>query len=91
MRIINKYKFIRSMSILVFLVVAIFNISIATSNKTKTISYIVSKGDTLWTIAGEYKADNKDIRQYIYELKQLNNMTNSNIYEGQELKIIKEQ
>ncbi len=91
MRIVNKYKFIRSMSILVFLIVAIFNISIATLDEAETISYTVCKGDTLWTIAGEYKADNKDIRQYIYELKQLNDMTNSNIYEGQELKIIKEQ
>ena len=91
MRIVNKYKFIRSMSILVFLVIAIFNISIATSDEAETISYTVCKGDRLWTIAGENKADNKDIRQYIYELKQLNNMANSNIYEGQELTIIKEQ
>lgn len=91
MRIANKYKFIRSISISVFLVIAIFNISTAKSNEAETISYTVCKGDTLWTIAEEYKTDNKDIRQYIFELKQLNNMTNSNIYEGQELKIVKEQ
>ncbi len=91
MRIANKYKFIRSMSILVFLIVAIFNVSIAKSNEVETITYTVNKGDTLWTIVQEYKASNKDTRQYIYELKRVNNMTTSNIYEGQELKIIKEQ
>ena len=55
------------------------------------VSFTVNKGDTLWTIAQEYKADNKDIRQYIYELKKINNITNSNIYDGKTLKIIKEQ
>ncbi len=91
MRIVNKYKFIRSMAILVFLIIAIFNISIAKSNEAETMAYIVNKGDTLWTIAEENKSNNKDTRQYIYELKRINNMTTSNIYEGQELKIIKDQ
>ena len=88
----NKFKFIRSITIIVFLLITIFSTSIAKTNtEAETISYTVSKDDTLWTIAQEYKADNKDIRQYIYELKKLNNMANSNIYEGQTLKIIKEQ
>ena len=87
----NKFKFIRSVTIIVFLLITLFSTSIAKTNiKAETITYIVCKGDTLWTIAKDYKADDKDIRQYIYEIKKLNNMTNSNIYEGQTLKIIKE-
>lgn len=55
MRIVNKYKFIRSMAILVFLIIAIFNMSIAKSNEAETMAYIVNKGDTLWTIARNTK------------------------------------
>lgn len=88
----NKFKFIRSVTIIVFLLITFFSTSIAKTNiEAETISYIVCKGDTLWTIGKDYKADGKDIREYIYEIKKLNNMTNSNIYEGQTLKIIKEQ
>lgn len=91
MRITNKFKFIRSMAILIFLLIALFNISVAKSNEeAKIISYTVSKGETLWSIAEEYKAENEDPRQYIYDIKKLNNMDNSNIYEGQILQIIKE-
>ena len=87
----NKFKFIRSVTIIVFLLITLFSTSIAKTNiEEETISYIVCKGDTLWTIAKEYKADDKDIRQYIYEIKKIYNMTNSNIYEGQILRIVKE-
>ena len=92
MRIKNKFKFIRSIAILLFLLIALFNISVAKSNKeAETISYTVCKGDTLWTIAQDYKAENEDPRQYIYDIKKLNNMDNSNIYEGQILQIKKGQ
>ena len=88
----NKFKFIRSVTIIVFLLITLLSTSIAKTNEeAEILPHIVCKGDTLWTIAKEYKADDKEIRQYIYELKKLNNMTNSNIYEGQTLKIIKEQ
>ena len=91
MRIKNKFKFIRSMAILIFLLIALSNISVAKSNEeAKIISYTVSNGETLWSIAEEYKAENEDPRQYIYDIKKLNNMDNSNIYEGQILQIIKE-
>lgn len=88
MRIKNKIKFIRSIAIIIFFLIALFNISIAKTNtETEYIDYTISKGETLWDIAKEYTPDNKDIRQTIYEIKQLNNMTNSTIYPGQTIKI----
>lgn len=47
---------------------------------------IVKKGDTLWDIASEY-SKGYDIRKYIYEIKKANNLPDSSIYMGQELKI----
>lgn len=88
-RIVNKFKFIRSMTILIFLLIAMFNVSIAKSNQEETqiIEYTVSSGQTLWDIAAEHKADDEDIRKYIYDIKKLNNMTDSTIYPGQTIKI----
>lgn len=88
MRIRNKAKFIRSMAIAIFLLVALFNISIAKSNKeTEIIDYTITPGQTLWSIAREYTPNSKDIRDTIHEIKDLNNMQDSNIYAGQTIKI----
>lgn len=87
-RIVNNKKFIRSIAIVIFLLIAIFNVSIAkSSNEAEIIDYTIAPGQTLWSIAKEYTPDNKDIRQTIYEIKQLNNMTDSTIYPGQTIKI----
>lgn len=89
LRIKNKVKFIRSMAIATFLLIALFNISIAKSNtlEAEYIDYTITKGETLWSIAKEYTPDNKDIRKTIHEIKQINNMQDSNIYENQTIKI----
>ena len=49
-------------------------------NRT-TQTVIVKSGDTLWDIAEQYKPDNIDIREYIYDVKTLNNIS-STIHEG---------
>lgn len=89
MRIVNRKKFIRSMAILIFLLIGLFNISIANTNKKEAeiIDYTITPGETLWSIAGEYTPNSKDVRETIYEIKKLNNMTDSNIYAGQTIKI----
>lgn len=87
-RIVNNKKFIRSIAIVIFLLIAIFNVSIAkSSNEAEIIDYTIAPGQTLWSIAKEYTPNSKDIRQTIYEIKQLNNMTDSTIYPGQTIQI----
>lgn len=51
-------------------------------SKLKTV--YVFKGDTLWSIAKQYNTK-MDIREYIYEVKKLNNMETSELYAGQEI------
>ena len=79
------------MAIVIFLLLALFNISVAKSNKEEAeiIDYTISRGETLWSIAEENKAEKEDIRQYIYDIKKLNNMTDSAVYEGQIIQIKK--
>lgn len=88
MRIANKNRFITVIMILSIVLISIFNLSFA-KVKVETEYYVVSAGDTLWSIACEYKKDGQDVREYIYELRKLNNLENCTIYPGQELKIIK--
>ena len=95
MKKINKKKFIRSTSItiglIVFLILILSNISFShTEISYKEIS--VSNGDTLWSIAKYEKENNiyfedKDIQDIIYEIKYLNNLTNSNLNIGDKLNI----
>lgn len=58
--------------------------------KTEYASY----GDTLWSIAERESENNKyyqdkDVREIIYDLKKINNLSNSGLVEGQEIKIPK--
>lgn len=88
MRIVNKKRFITVITILSIMLISIFNLSFA-KTKVETENITVSAGDTLWSIACEYKKSGQDVRQYIYELRQLNNLNDCVIYPGQVLKIIK--
>lgn len=96
MRIVNKKKFVKMIS----LIIGIISISFVCFNsisfskgdiKTKTI--YVSNGDTLWSIARQEQENNvyyedKDIREIVYQIKKLNNLdNNSNLVIGQKLVI----
>lgn len=93
-KIVNKSKFIRSIIIVLGVVILGLLLLGNTYSKTKITykeDYIIS-GDTLWSIAqnqvnnNEYYK-NKDIREVMYEIKQLNNIGNGNLEVGQKIKI----
>jgi len=94
MKIVNRKKFIRMVTLLVGSIVVIFfyfsNVSFSKGEiKTKTL--YISSGDTLWSIAEHEQESNpyyqeKDIRSIIYEIKKLNHLSNnSNLTVGQKL------
>ena len=86
MKITNKKRFIRSLIVLIFLVLSLVHTSTA-KTESQVINYQIRKGQTLWSIAREYTPNSKDIRDTIHEIKDLNNMQDSNIYAGQTIKI----
>ncbi len=49
--------------------------------KTKVITYIVQKGDTLWSIASKHKGST------VADLKKLNNLSSEEVKPGQKIKI----
>ena len=87
-RIANKRRFITSIVIMVALLISIFNLCFA-KQEVVTEEYVVSTGETLWSIASENKKAGQDIRRYIYELREINNMNDCLIYPNQVIKIIK--
>lgn len=94
MKIVNKTKFVRTISILIMLICTVIVFSKNTYSKGE-ISYkeeYIYSGDTLWNIAkneiGNNKYfENKDIRDAVDELKSINNFSSSELYEGQKIKI----
>lgn len=95
MRIVNFKKFVFSvlLVLMVILVVSLF-ISKSTLSHTETSYKViyVAKGDTLWSIAKEEMSNNeyysgKDIRDVVDNIGSLNNLYNSNLKIGDEIKI----
>lgn len=53
----------------------------------KTYDYTVQKQDTLWTIAAKISEEESNIRNTIIEIKEINQMEDAKIYEGQTIKL----
>lgn len=74
------------LSVLVFAViftVILFHGSSAFGNESAdTELYSVLPGDTLWSIAHEYKPANLTMDEYLYKLRKVNSLSTSEIYAG---------
>lgn len=93
MRIKNKKKFIKSITILCLAILIIAVIGIKNIYSNTTVSYkeeYVLKGETLWSIAEKQTENNKyyynkDIREVVSHLKNINHLENANLKEGQKI------
>ena len=88
MKIVNKKRFISATTIAMIILIALLNKCVARKS-VRTEDLVVSAGDTLWSISCEYKKTGQDVRSYLYELRELNELNDCIIYPGQVLKIIK--
>lgn len=97
-KIVNMKKFVRSISILLFIVVGIIFFSSKVSlshNENEQTNYDtiqVIQGDTLWQIGIEQQKnnpyyENKDVRDIVSHIRKVNQLSNCNLSVGQELKI----
>lgn len=94
MKIVNKTKFVRTLSVFIILLGVIVIFSKNTYSKGE-ISYkedYIYAGDTLWSIAKDEIEnnkyfENKDIRAVVDELKTVNNFKISDLYEGEKIRI----
>lgn len=55
----------------------------AGANAVRTVD--VAQGDTLWSIAQQYKPEAQDVRDYVLRLKKINKLKSSALREGQVL------
>lgn len=94
MKIVNRKKFVKSVIILLIILYVILTFAKNTYSKVD-IKYkedYIYAGDTLWTIAKQESIynkyfENKDIREIVNELKDINNLQDSNLIEGDKIKI----
>lgn len=94
-RIVNLPRFILSTLMVLGIIFVLSLIITGNSLSYKELEYriiYISNGDTLWSIAKDEKNSNKyydkkDVRYILEDIKQLNNLENSNLKIGQELKI----
>ena len=57
----------------------------ADAEPQRYMSIQIEEGDSLWSIASEYKSDTTDIKHYINTVRELNNIKGSEIYASQYL------
>jgi len=92
MRITSKIRFTIFMVIMILcLFTAIgqitgFNIASSTSMSQYNCVEVKS-GDTLWNLASEYKPDNKDVREVVYDICNVNDMQADDLTTGQKILI----
>jgi LysM repeat protein len=78
----NKPKFFIFLFFISLIVsTVIYTASVSGYKEPEYQSIIINSGDTLWSIAEKY-SQNNNIREYIYNVKKINNLDSSIVYEN---------
>lgn len=86
----RKLRRQRSAALMVLIILMMFVMAHAAFSKQETsrtciTSVTVQSGDTLWSIAREYKPGDKDLREFVYEIAADNGVRDCEIVVGQTL------
>ena len=90
-RIESKVRFTLFLTVVFLILImgisALLNGSYVESSSVTEVYYAITvePGDTLWSIALEYGDESTDIRRYIYEISNVNNLESEFLTIGQKL------
>lgn len=86
MRKLRQQRSVALVMVMLFVVMAAhvaFSKHASENEEHSVISVVVEPGDTLWSIAREYKPAGTDLRKFVYEVASDNGITDGNIICGQ--------
>lgn len=87
-RIKCKARFFVFLLVILTLIASTIFMQVEASNKSEDKFVVVKKGETLWGISEDnYDYRKEDIREYIFNIKKLNNLDDANLYIGQIIKL----
>lgn len=87
-RIKNKYRFSAFILTLLIIFATIILIRVQGNDQKPSKEVRVRRGDTLWSIASDnYDYKDQDIRQYIYELRKINNLESAELAINDKIKL----
>lgn len=91
-RVVNRFRFtvfvVLTIVILTTAVNFAFGFNTAVSlTKTDYMDVQIVSGDTLWSIAQNYMPSDMDTRKAVYELRQVNDISASELYAGMTIQV----
>lgn len=63
------------------------NVSTSSSAPTELVTVTVSNGESLWTLAEQFAPESQDPRDWIYTVRDINNLETSELYPGMQLTV----
>ena len=91
-RVVNKFRFTFFVVLIILAITTFANFALGLNSadsltRLTYMDYEITDGDTLWTIAETYMTDASDIREAVYELCQLNEISAGELYVGMTIQI----